>query len=116
MPSRNDPCPCGSGRKYKQCCMRRDESAHPALRVLRGSGARGSIPRELDLAAERINPHWEADLLPIPAHFDNDPSARPTLLLVAAGELILHSDVLANPPSEPDAIAQLLLDAIGAAK
>jgi len=21
---RNDPCPCGSGRKYKQCCLRRD--------------------------------------------------------------------------------------------
>jgi hypothetical protein len=21
-PSRNDPCPCGSGRKYKKCCMR----------------------------------------------------------------------------------------------
>jgi preprotein translocase subunit SecA len=20
---RNDPCPCGSGKKYKQCCMRR---------------------------------------------------------------------------------------------
>jgi preprotein translocase subunit SecA len=20
---RNDPCPCGSGRKYKQCCMRK---------------------------------------------------------------------------------------------
>ena len=19
-PSRNDPCPCGSGKKYKQCC------------------------------------------------------------------------------------------------
>jgi uncharacterized protein len=19
---RNDPCPCGSGRKYKQCCLR----------------------------------------------------------------------------------------------
>jgi len=19
---RNDPCPCGSGKKYKQCCMR----------------------------------------------------------------------------------------------
>lgn len=27
MPSvgRNDPCPCGSGRKYKNCCMRRDQ-------------------------------------------------------------------------------------------
>ena len=24
-PSRNDPCPCGSGRKYKQCCLAADE-------------------------------------------------------------------------------------------
>ncbi len=22
-PARNDPCPCGSGKKYKKCCMRR---------------------------------------------------------------------------------------------
>ncbi|MGM9682232.1 MAG: SEC-C metal-binding domain-containing protein, partial [Eubacteriales bacterium] len=21
---RNDPCPCGSGKKYKNCCMRND--------------------------------------------------------------------------------------------
>jgi hypothetical protein len=28
--SRNDPCPCGSGKKYKQCCMKRDnESRSP---------------------------------------------------------------------------------------
>lgn len=24
---RNDPCPCGSGRKYKQCCMQKDVAA-----------------------------------------------------------------------------------------
>jgi len=24
---RNDPCPCGSGRKYKQCCMRKNTPA-----------------------------------------------------------------------------------------
>lgn len=24
---RNDPCPCGSGRKYKKCCMKNDETA-----------------------------------------------------------------------------------------
>ena len=24
---RNDPCPCGSGKKYKQCCMRKDQTA-----------------------------------------------------------------------------------------
>ena len=26
MAQRNDPCPCGSGRKYKQCCMKRDKA------------------------------------------------------------------------------------------
>jgi tetratricopeptide (TPR) repeat protein len=24
---RNDPCPCGSGHKYKRCCLPRDEAA-----------------------------------------------------------------------------------------
>jgi hypothetical protein len=24
--SRNDPCPCGSGKKYKKCCLDRDDS------------------------------------------------------------------------------------------
>jgi tetratricopeptide (TPR) repeat protein len=24
---RNDPCPCGSGQKYKRCCLARDEAA-----------------------------------------------------------------------------------------
>jgi preprotein translocase subunit SecA len=23
---RNDPCPCGSGKKYKACCLRKDEA------------------------------------------------------------------------------------------
>ncbi|WP_270382502.1 SEC-C metal-binding domain-containing protein, partial [Escherichia coli] len=21
MPGRNDPCPCGSGKKFKKCCL-----------------------------------------------------------------------------------------------
>ncbi|MDR9418449.1 SEC-C metal-binding domain-containing protein [Gracilimonas sp.] len=25
-PKRNDPCHCGSGRKYKNCCIEKDES------------------------------------------------------------------------------------------
>jgi hypothetical protein len=25
-PGRNDPCPCGSGLKYKKCCMIKSES------------------------------------------------------------------------------------------
>ena len=27
---RNEPCPCGSGRKYKQCCLSQREAAHAA--------------------------------------------------------------------------------------
>ncbi|MEZ0229940.1 MAG: SEC-C metal-binding domain-containing protein, partial [Planctomycetota bacterium] len=26
MISRNDPCPCGSGAKYKRCCLEKDEA------------------------------------------------------------------------------------------
>ncbi len=29
-PGRNDPCPCGSGKKYKQCCLLKDQK--PAKR------------------------------------------------------------------------------------
>lgn len=25
---RNEPCPCGSGKKYKQCCLNKDDEAH----------------------------------------------------------------------------------------
>ena len=27
---RNDPCPCGSGLKYKKCCLAREQAARPA--------------------------------------------------------------------------------------
>jgi hypothetical protein len=30
---RNDPCPCGSGQKYKRCCLSRDEAAAAAERA-----------------------------------------------------------------------------------
>ncbi len=26
---RNDPCPCGSGKKYKKCCMMKEEASDP---------------------------------------------------------------------------------------
>lgn len=30
-PGRNDPCPCGSGKKYKQCCLRGGQGSIPIL-------------------------------------------------------------------------------------
>jgi hypothetical protein len=32
-PGRNDPCHCGSGRKYKQCCLAKDEAEAAAARA-----------------------------------------------------------------------------------
>jgi uncharacterized protein len=26
-PQRNDPCPCGSGKKYKQCCLKNEQQS-----------------------------------------------------------------------------------------
>ncbi len=31
--ARNDPCPCGSGRKYKRCCQAKDEAAEREARA-----------------------------------------------------------------------------------
>jgi hypothetical protein len=30
-PGRNDPCPCGSGKKYKHCCLKGGQSSTPIL-------------------------------------------------------------------------------------
>ncbi|MCR5257714.1 MAG: SEC-C domain-containing protein, partial [Desulfovibrio sp.] len=30
---RNDPCPCGSGKKYKQCCLKRRREAEMRLQA-----------------------------------------------------------------------------------
>lgn len=31
---RNEPCPCGSGLKYKQCCLQRDQGMTTRSRLL----------------------------------------------------------------------------------
>lgn len=37
LPGRNDPCHCGSGLKYKKCCLRADEKAQRRARLARQS-------------------------------------------------------------------------------
>ena len=32
-PGRNDRCPCGSGKKYKQCCLAKDAAADRLARA-----------------------------------------------------------------------------------
>lgn len=46
---RNDPCPCGSGKKYKQCCLRKEEEAeHEALAALSQAKDRAGFVKSLD--------------------------------------------------------------------
>jgi hypothetical protein len=37
---RNEPCPCGSGRKYKQCCLDKDEAKARKARAKEAEKAR----------------------------------------------------------------------------
>jgi len=56
-PSRNASCPCGSGLKYKKCCLPKGEVNHRG-RLLSASG--DPSPEVLDLAAGHIERN-EAD-------------------------------------------------------
>ena len=41
-PGRNEPCYCGSGRKYKQCCLGKDEAAARQAREETNASARAA--------------------------------------------------------------------------
>jgi hypothetical protein len=47
-PGRNEPCHCGSGRKYKHCCIEKDAAAAAAARA---KAAAEAPPETHDVAA-----------------------------------------------------------------
>ena len=116
MTGRNDPCPCGSGKKYKHCHLEADKAGPLAARVVRGEPTAGEASA-LALPAGAVVPtdRWEVDLVPYEARIANDLAARPTVLMVGAGDYVLHADVITRPPADADAVAQLLADALAAA-
>jgi hypothetical protein len=114
-PARNAPCPCGSGRKYKHCCLPKDEARRAHLRL---------VP-DADRVAERLRPGeiapppgepWDVDLVPLPTTIDDEPDARLCALLVAAGEVIVHLDTIVHPPADPQAVAVLIEGGIRAVR
>jgi tetratricopeptide (TPR) repeat protein len=73
---RNDPCPCGSGQKYKRCCLPKEEAAaaasratHTAASTARGSplmrmpDVPGDIADDLDAASNCVRPLIKAGKL-----------------------------------------------------
>lgn len=45
MPKRNDPCPCGSGRKYKKCCERVHERGQNRYEIMKNIAYLSAIGR-----------------------------------------------------------------------
>jgi tetratricopeptide (TPR) repeat protein len=52
---RNDPCPCGSGNKYKKCCMASDEAAARAARPTQPA----AVPESRPSLASYVQEHDE---------------------------------------------------------
>jgi hypothetical protein len=53
---RNDPCPCGSGKKYKKCCLPRDAAQGPTSDQSTGGSA-------VSRALEWLSEHYQAPCL-----------------------------------------------------
>lgn len=98
---RNDPCPCGSGKKYKKCCL-------PIDRTARATG-----DQEGQIRARAGRAHvWQADIRPVPISLDDQPDARTAMLLVTAVGLAIDIETLVRPSPEPEDMAELLEQAI----
>ncbi len=55
---RNDPCPCGSGKKYKQCCMQKPKATATSMMGLKKkiSAKLISQPKPIDLMERTFGP------------------------------------------------------------
>lgn len=49
---RNEPCHCGSGKKYKQCCLSKDEAAERTARAKAAEKAEKADKAEAATAGE----------------------------------------------------------------
>ena len=75
---RNDRCPCGSGKKYKQCCLAKDEAAERATREERRTVAAAPTANHLP----HHHPHFCKD-----CNAAVDDAANTVIALIDAGKL-----------------------------
>jgi hypothetical protein len=112
-PSRNAPCPCGSGLKYKACCLPRERQAGPPAEAGAGRPSSGRADRRVARAAAE-HP-WEAGIFPLTVRVGDHPDDRVGVAMVAAGGLILHSELVAGALGRPDEVVDAHEAALDAA-
>jgi hypothetical protein len=91
--SRNERCPCGSGKKYKNCCLRKEIAARPAIVTTTIANLEGKAMKRAELPMGTV------------AHYG--PNDKTTTKIAAGvfltlnGEPIIQrwvaTDVLTNP-------------------
>ncbi len=100
IPNRNAPCPCGSSKKYKQCCLRRDE-----LLAAQNKAALDLISRDFQSALEH---HQSGRLAQAEAFYRKilqlDPSHTDALHLLG---------LIAHQTGKSDIAVELIGKAIG---
>ena len=93
---RNDPCPCGSGKKYKRCCLEQDQAEHAAHQRAHASAQQA----QRKAAAEAFD---DAQAL--------DAASNAVVDLVHAGKLdeaeAAARELLARYPEVPDGYDRL---------
>ena len=53
---RNEPCPCGSGKKFKKCCLLNEQPSRPLTREILGQACREAFSLLLDFAVTLPEP------------------------------------------------------------
>ena len=109
-PGRNDRCPCGSGKKYKACCLTKDEAAEreelakaQSSRDERAAEKRQSLREVREALTARLAGHAPADDI-----FDDElmQASNAALRLVHEGRLdqaeAAARDLMVRFPDMPD--------------
>lgn len=99
--SRNAPCPCGSGRKYKHCCWSLDVGAVDVDAAM--SHARAAA------ASARV---WEVEAVPLLIGFEEGVAHRPAAVLVVAQGMVVYHDLRAQLSGAIETIASVLEKAV----
>ncbi len=99
---RNQPCPCGSGKKYKRCCLPKDEAAAIDSALRRQAAAEAA--RVADVTRAFVG-EWSDDGL--------DEASNHVVDLVHAGKLddaeVAAKDLLARYPDVVDGLERLAM-------
>lgn len=100
---RNDACACGSGKKHKRCCGAKEASDFADME---------RREREIRRDAAQRESVWAADAVPVNISVQDGTASRPVMLIVAAGDVLLESDVIGWLGGEAEDVARALEGAV----